>query len=51
MALKTDLRAYFKRRATGYNGPAAKKKIPKPEIIASEAQHINRVETEMVMDG
>ena len=51
MSSKTDLRAYFKRsRATGSDGPAAKKKNPKPEITASATEHVNRVEIEMVMD-
>ena len=47
---KTDLRAYFKRRATGSDGPAAKKKNPNPEIIVSTTEHANRVEIEIVMD-
>ena len=51
MSSKTDLKAYFKRsRATGSDGPAAKKKNPKPEITASATEHVNRVEIEMVMD-
>ena len=50
MSSKTDLRAYFKRRATGSDGPAAKKKNPNPEIIASATEHVNRAETEVVMD-
>ena len=50
MSSKTDLRAYFKRRATGSDGPAAKKKNPNPEIIASATEHVNRAEIEMVMD-
>ena len=50
MSSKTDLRAYFKRRATGSDGPAAKKKNPNPEIIASATEHVNRAENEMVMD-
>ena len=50
MLLKTDLRSYFKRRATSCDGPAAKKKNPNPEIIASATEHVNRVETQMVMD-
>ena len=49
MSSKTDLRAYFKRRATGSDGPAAKKKNPNPEIIASATEHVNRAEIEMVM--
>ena len=50
MSSKTDLRAYFKRRATGSDGPAAKKKNPNPEIIAYATDHVNRAEIEMVMD-
>ena len=50
MSSKTDLRAYFKRRATGSDGPAAKKKNPNPEIIAFATEHVNRAEIEMVMD-
>ena len=48
MSSKTDLRAYFKHRATGSDGPAAKKKNPK--IMASSTEHVNRAEIEMVMD-
>ena len=51
MSSKTDVRACFKRRATGSDGPAAKKKNPNPEIIASTTEHVNRAETEMVIDG
>ena len=47
---KTDLRAYFTGRATGSDGPAAKKKNPNPEIIAYATDHVNRAEIEMVMD-
>ena len=50
MLSKTDLRAYFKRRATGSNGPAAKNKNPNPEIIASATEHVIRAEIEVVMD-
>ena len=50
MSSKTDLRAYFKRRATSTDGPAAKKKNPNPEIIASATEHVNRPDIEMVMD-
>ena len=50
ISLERDLRAYFKRRATGSDGPAAKKKNPNPEIIASATEHVNWAETEMVMD-
>ena len=50
MSLKTDLRAYFKHRETGSDGPATKKKNPNPEMIASATEHINRVDIEMVMD-
>ena len=50
MSSKADLKAYFKRsRATGSDGPAAKKKNPNPEIIASATEHVNRAEIEMVM--
>ena len=47
---KTDLRAYFKRRATGSHRPAAKKKNTNQEIIAYATEHVNRVEIEMVID-
>ena len=47
---KTDLRAYFRCRATDFYGGAAKKKNPNPEIIASTTEYINRVEIEMVKD-
>ena len=50
MSSKTDLRACFKCRATGSDGPAAKKKNSNPEIIASTTEHVNRAETEMVID-
>ena len=43
---KTDLRACCKGRATGSDGPAAKKKNPNPEIT----KHVNRAEIEMVMN-
>ena len=36
---KTDLRAYFKCRATGFDGPTAKKKNRNPEIIAPGTEH------------
>ena len=47
---KTDLRAYFKCRATGSDGPNSKKKNSNPEIIASTTEHVNRAEIEMVVD-
>ena len=50
MSSKTDLRAYFKGRATVSDGPTAKKKNPNPEIIASATEHVNRADIEMVMD-
>ena len=50
MSSKTDLKVYFKRRATGSDGPATKKKNPNPEIIASATEHVNRAAIEMVMD-
>ena len=50
MSSKTDLTAYFRRRAIGSAGPAAKKKNHNPEIIASTTEHVNRAEIEMVMD-
>ena len=50
MSSKTDLRAYLKRRATGSDGPAAKKKKPNTEIIASATEHVNIAEIELVMD-
>ena len=50
MSSKTDLRAYFKRKATGSNGSAGKKKNDNPETIASATEHINRAKIEMVMD-
>ena len=43
-------KSIFKRRTTGSDGPAAKKKNPNPEIFASATEHVNRVEIEMVMD-
>ena len=46
ISLERDLRAYFKRRATGSDGPAAKKKNPNPEIIASATEHVNRAEND-----
>ena len=50
MSSKTDLRAYFKRRATGSDGSVAKKKNPNPEIIASATEHVNTAKIEMVMN-
>ena len=50
MSSKADLRACFKRRATGSDGPATKKKNPNPEIIALATEHVNRAEIEIVMD-
>ena len=50
MSSKTDLRPYFKRRATGSDGPSAKKKNPNPGIIASATEHVNREEIEMATD-
>ena len=47
---KIDLRAYFKRKATGSDGPAAKKKNPNPQVIVSATENVNREEIEMVMD-
>ena len=49
MSSKTDLRTYFKRRATGSDGPAAKKENPNPEISASATEHVSRAEIGMVM--
>ena len=42
MSPKTDLRAYFKRTATGSDGPTVKKKNPNPEIIASATEHVKQ---------
>ena len=39
MVSKTDLRAYFKRKAAGYEGP-----------VISATESINRAEIEMVID-
>ena len=50
MSSKTDLRAYFKRRETGSDGPATKKRNPNAEMIASATEHVNRVDIEMFMD-
>ena len=50
MSSKTNLRAYFKRRAIGSDGPAAKKKNPNPEVIASATENVNRAEIEIVLD-
>ena len=41
MLSKTDLRAYFKCRATGSDGPTAKKANSNPEIIASGTEHVH----------
>ena len=49
MSLKTDLRTYFKRRATASDGTTAKKKNANPEISASTTEHVNRAEIGMVM--
>ena len=46
---KTDLRTYFKRRATASDGTTAKKKNANPEISASTTEHVNRAEIGMVM--
>ena len=50
MSSKTDIRAYFKRRETGSDGPATKKKNPNAEMIASATEHVNRVDIEVFMD-
>ena len=42
MSSKTDLRAYFKRTATGSDGPTAKKKNPNSEIIAPATEHVKQ---------
>ena len=50
MSSKTDLRAYFKRRATGSDGPSATKESPNPEAIACTTEHVIRAVIGMVMD-
>ena len=50
MSSKTDLRAYFKRRATGSDGPSATKESPNPETIACTTEHVIRAVIGMVMD-
>ena len=50
MTSKTDLRAYFKRKAAEAEGPVAKKQITNPEIIIPATKKVNRTETEMVKD-
>ena len=50
MSSKTDLRLYFKRKVTGSDGPATKKKNPNREVIASTTEHVNKAEIEMVVD-
>ena len=50
MPSKTDLRAYFKRKAAVFGGPVAKKKIANPEMIIPSIENVNRAETEKVID-
>ena len=50
MTSKTDLRAYFKRKAAEAEGPVAKKQITNPEIIIPATKKVNKTETEMVKD-
>ena len=50
MSSKTDLRAYFKRRATGFDGPSATEESPNPETIACATEHVIRAVNEMVVD-
>ena len=47
---KTDVTAYFKRRATGFDGPSATKESPNPETIACAIEHVIRAVNEMVVD-
>ena len=41
MTPKTDLKAYFKRKAAGYEGPVAN-----PEMIIPATENVNRTEIE-----
>ena len=50
MASKTDLRAYFKHKAAGSEGPVAKKQIANPEMIIPATENVNRAKIEMVID-
>ena len=47
---KADLRAYFKRKAAGSDGPVAKRQIASPEMIIPPIENVNRAEIEMVID-
>ena len=50
MRSKTDLRAYFKRKGAGSEGPVAKKQIANPEMIIPATENVNRAEIELVID-
>ena len=51
MASKTDLRAYFRCKAAGSEGPAAKKKqIANLEMTIPATENVNRAEIEMVIN-
>ena len=45
MTPKTDLKAYFKRKAAGYEGPVAN-----PEMIIPATENVNRTEIEAAID-
>ena len=42
MALKTDLRAYFKRKAIWSEGTVAKKQIANPEMLIPATENLNK---------
>ena len=50
MALKTDLRVYFKRKAIWSEGTVAKKQIPNPEMLIPATENLNKAETEMAIE-
>ena len=50
MASKTDLRAYFKRKAARSERPGAKTQIANPEMIIPANKNVNRAEIEVVID-
>ena len=50
MVSKTDLRAYFKRKAAGSEGTVAKMQTANPEIIIPATEKVSRAEIERVID-
>ena len=42
MALKADLRAYFKRKAIWSEGTVAKKQIANPEMLIPATENLNK---------